>query len=206
MKRSVISRRAPHLVLPDMAPIAGTIFVLVCFFLLTASFRESPKGLVALERLPRSTGTLCLVEAPRVLVSLTPSGCFSFAASDTKLQFTVIKRVSKKYGIAFSAPQLLTLKSLPFLASNVERLPSILLSTNSIQSNTIPAAPNTLLDERQLMDCVKTAKANAYALLGSPVYFCLCIDAETDASKVMRLLGLLQTQGIHRFLLMTQAQ
>lgn len=203
-KAKSISRQNRGCPSPDMAPVAGVALSLLGLLLLTSSFRESPKGMVAVGELPHSSTISCMPDAPQVFISLDVKGHFSFAASDSTLQAAVLKDVSKKHGITFSDSQQTKLKTLPYLATTIEQLPANLAASNYTVSNIRVTPRRCLLDKSQLAECVKTAKLVAPLVLGRPVYFSLLINAETDMPKVGGLIDLLQAQGINRFSLQTQ--
>jgi hypothetical protein len=204
-KAKFISRQNRGCPLPDMAPVAGVALSLIGCLFLIASFRGPRKGVVALEELPYSTTIMCLRDvAHQVAIGLDNEGHLSFSTSEASLQATVIEQVSKRHKVIFTNSQLAKLKTLPFLATTVEQLPASLSLSAPATIDLTAIQLNYLLTETQLAECAKTAKLAAPSVLGSPVYFSLIINAETGTSKVMKLLALLQAQGVNRFTLQTR--
>ena len=200
-KAKSISRQNRGCPSPDLAPVAGVALSLLGLLLLTSSFREQRKGAVAVEELPHSSIIFCMPEAPQIFISLDVKGHLSFAASDSALQAATLEKVGKKHGIVFSDSQRAKLKTISYLATTIERIPTNLAVSNL----TVPEPSGSyLLDKVQLAECVKTAKLIAPSIIGRPIYFSLLINAKTDMSKVVALITLLQAQGINRFNLQTQ--
>lgn len=208
MRSRIIFRqwqRQPYL---DLTPLAGVLFLLVEFFLLTSYPREPSRGLVAIEKVPYAAGGSCFRLSPstQTVVSLTREGFVSFANSDTTLQSVAIRQVSGAYGVTFSTYQLAELRGLPFLATKIERLPLLLFTAASEPLGSKILKQNNDLSKKQVVDCVKAAKLLSHSLTNLPTALFLVIEAETDASKVMELLNLLQAKSINRFYLITQSR
>lgn len=186
-----------------MAPFAGMFFLLVCFFALTTRFKEPRMGNVALEKLPHYENSACLRENSEAVVGLDTAGHYSFSLSGPVFQAVTIQRVAASYGIAFSRSQRSNLNRLDYLDADVRELPAI-LDALAYQQLFRSKETRQLLPETQLVACVAEAKWVIQSLGHKPTYVSLLIHADTKASSVMRLIDVLQNQGINRFNLKLQ--
>ena len=203
-ERNDPGRKRRGISLPDMAPFAGLIFLLVCFYLLTTHFRHPVASNVRIESLPFSTTHACLPENNETIVSLTRENQLAFAVDSRKAQTLAIQKVAQRHKISFTTNQLKQLADLPFLATDVENLPRLLSLTSdpshrSHQSQALPP-----LSEQQLVECVASAKSTVQTLYHKPIYLSLRVDAEVTAGRVNRLLERLETSGFHHLRLHTQ--
>lgn len=194
-------RRRPCLHLPAMAPFASLLFIVGCFFLLTAAPKTPLNGLVRLEETPYRPCGGCLYgpDHAQLYVCLTSAGRLSFAVSEMNLQLASLAEVYQKYGIALSAKSVANLNALPFAATKRTSAAALLSSVESNQADTA-AYP---LTEAQLLDCVTSSRRLSPKLTGMPSGVYLVVNAQTKASRVLRLFQLLQQREITRFYLLT---
>jgi hypothetical protein len=78
-------------------------------------------------------------------------------------------------------------------------LPGLLTSSVTTHQALLSAQQKSTLNYSQLAECVAHTRTLAPVLTGYPSSFFLAINAETDASKVMHLISVLQDQGINHF-------
>ncbi len=198
------SQRSPYL---NLAPLAGVFFAISCLLLLIYFSSERRRGLTLLEQTPYYCPACFSVPSVASLaVGLAADGRTSFAAFNTELQIATLKSVSQQYGVSFSATGTNQLEKLPFLAVKMEQLPSLLTSSDSGVTALNLAGNYPALTDEQLVSCVMTAKRLAPVCTQQTAYIFLLTDARTNASKVMRLLHLLQNQGINHFYLLAHCQ
>jgi len=190
--------------LPDLAPFAGLIFLIVGFYALTSRFKGPELGVVPNDQLPYSVTHACIPENMEAVVSLGTTNQLSFAVTHPETQAAAIRQVASRHGITFTPAQSAELKTLSFLRTDVENLPK-LLSLPMYQRNR-PAELSKLspLSEQQLLECVVAAKTSAATLTHKPVYISFKVDSEVKTPQIERLIALLQTKGINRFNLQTQ--
>ena len=185
-----------------MAPFAGFIFLIVCFYAITTRFKAPLIGNVALEELPYCSGSGCMPDNTEAVIGLDTNGHYSFSVSGPLFQTTTIQEVAAAQGIAFPVLQLSKLNQIEYLDTDVRVLPAILERQSNNQSSLI--RKHHPLGEKQLLACLITSKKVIQAMVHKPSYVALLINSETSASKVMHLIDLLQTQGINRFNLKLQ--
>lgn len=189
--------------LPDMAPFAGVIFLLVCFFTLTTQFKEPRIGNVAIEKLPHSRIHPCMPENTESVIGLDTAGHYSFSVESPLFQTTTIQKVAAKQGIVFSKLQLSKLNQLDYLDISIQEL-SAILNKPSYEQEFHLVGKQPMLSEKEMLECLITSKRVVQSLAHKPIYVSLLINAETKCARVMQLFESLQGQGINRFNLKTQ--
>jgi biopolymer transport protein ExbD len=189
--------------LPDMAPFAGVIFLVVYFFALTTQFKEPRLGNVATEKLPYSKIHTCMPENTELVIGLDTAGHYSFSVAAPIFQTTTIQKVAAKQGIVFSESQLSNLNQLDYLDIPIHELPAILTKPRYKQESHM-AGKQPALSEREMLECLITSKRVVQSLAHKPSYVSLLIDGETSCARVMQLFDSLQGQGLNRFNLKTQ--
>src|SRR6476661_7293963 len=193
--------------LPDMAPFAGIVFTVACFYLGTSSFKTPAQALVKLEQQPSSTWVRHgkRGESPLVTIGLNQLNQVSFAA-DRAIQQVVIGQLMRQHGITLNAAQLSRLQDLPYLATDIQKLPKLLaLPGWQQQRQFLTGQPNSLT-EAQLVQRIATTLALMQSHSYGYLRINLSIDAQVPASLVLRITDLLQAQGINRFYLSSQGK
>ncbi len=186
-----------------MAPFAGVIFLIVCFYAINTRFKSSPIGNVALEELPYCSGSGCMPENAEAVIGLDTDGHYSFSVSGPIFQSITIQKVAANQSVIFSSLQRSKLNHIYYLDADIRALPAILEGQSSSQSSLLIRKQHPL-GEKQLLECLLISKKVIQTLVHKPSYVALLINAETSAPKVMHLIDLLQTQGINRFNLKLQ--
>ena len=207
LKNPALGRsRKQVLSLPDMAPFASVVFLMVCFYMLTGHFKTPEEGIVSNEDLPllRIACWRTPVNSEAV-ICLNSKNQFSFSSSPA-IQTDAIQKVALQHGIQLTPPQLARLKALPFLATTVENLPELLSLQDYQYRRAMELSKRKPLSEQQLIECMIAAKASAKELTHKPIYTCLKIGSEVKMLHAERLFDLLQAHDIHRFLLKTRYQ
>ncbi|MET4073746.1 hypothetical protein [Hymenobacter sp. UYCo722] len=189
--------------LPDMTPFAGVLFLMVCFYAISTQFKEPRIGNVALEELPYRSGSSCLHENAEAAIGLNTDGRYSFSLSGPMFQSITIQKVAATQGVTFSALQRSKLSQIDYLDVDIRVLPAV-LDRQSDKQFSLLSRKLYPLEEKQLVACLMTSKKVIQTLVHKNSYVSLLIHAETSASKVMYLIGLLQKQGINRYNLKLQ--
>ena len=189
--------------LPDMTPFASVLFLMVCFYAITTQFKAPRIGNVALEELPYRSGSSCLPENAEAIIGLNTNGRYSFSLSGPMFQSITIQKVAATQGITFSTLQRSKLSQIDYLDVDIRVLPAVLDRQSDKQFSLLSRKLHPL-GEKQLVACLMTSKKVIQTLVHKTSYVSLLIHAETSASKVMHLIGLLQKQGINRYNLKLQ--
>ena len=188
----------PH---PELGPWAGILFLL-CALLMTAAKLEY---LAPYVQLPMASTTSCFPERHSLILSIDSRNRFYIAASEEKLQTAIIQQVAQQNCIYFTPAQLKELRKMPFLSQNIRQLPTWLLASKverQLQPLGIPAVAN----EDQVSEFVAASTTVCEALYGKPIYFTLRADKSLTAVQVLKMVDLLQKQGINRFNLIAEKE
>lgn len=207
MRSKASFRQFRYLPYPDLTPLAGVFLALTYFLLLTCSSPEHKRGLVSLQETPYVIGNVCfnVHTTTETIISLAADGRVSFAVSDTALQAAVFRQVAKKHGVVFTSAQSNDLGTLPYLATAIDQLPIMSIHSLIAYQTQLLAQQRVALNSLQLAECAATTKLLAPLLTDYPTSFFLAISAEADISKVMKLIGTLQDQGINHFHLLAHS-
>lgn len=193
MRKSTSFYKSSHLTLFDLSPLASILLSLSFLSLLIYSPSEPRRGFTSIEETPYYCPSCFNVpNEASIVVGLATDGRTSFAAFNTELQIATLKSVSRQYRVGFSTAETNRMEKLPFLAVKLEQLPNILTNPDSGVTALNLAGNYPGLTDEQLISCVMTAKKLAPICTQQTAYVFLLIDARTNASKVMRLLHLLQ--------------
>ncbi len=193
---------------PDVAPFAGLLFLLIFPFILSGEMRWPATGVVTDEQLPSSHTECCSDRgAFGTVIGLNFAGQLSFAMpeSPSEWQSIVVARVAAHYGITFTAAQVAALKELPYLATSIQALPQMLALTASERKQRLQAGSFSVLTPAQFSECLTEAR-QLLKENNLPYYIGIKINADASMRQVFSLTDLLQSQGINRFLLITQSQ
>ncbi|WP_310395152.1 hypothetical protein [Hymenobacter sp.] len=107
------------------------------------------------------------------------------------------------YGVTFTPLQLEALATLPFLAAEVRQLPDFLTLPRYQRDKLLELGENNTLSKEQLAECINVAQDAAQDANQNFLFF-LKIDSEVGALQAMRLVELLQKQGVWHPILMIQ--
>lgn len=115
-------RPAAHAPSIDMTPMVDLAFLLVTFFMLTASFRMAepvvvdPPSSVSDKTLPENT----------VLISVDLDGRSFFGVGNAEARRNTLAKMSEKYKISFTEKQIQTFEGLPSFGVDIKNLPDYL--------------------------------------------------------------------------------
>jgi hypothetical protein len=197
--------------LPDMAPFAGVVFLLLLPYLLGRFQLKAPQaGLLIPDTEQAFSSTVCwrgdADGLDGVLICLNASNQLSFALPGygQEFQAAVINQVAVRHKVKLSLSQQCSLEALPFLATDVQQLPHLLTLTKPQSVATVLSGNFEPLSAKQLADCILATRVLALSSIGRPLQFYLKIGANVKAPQVWALTDLLQEQGINRFSMLTQ--
>ena len=119
----------------DMTPMVDLAFLLVTFFMLTASFRMAEPVVVDP---PSSIG---LVDLPdnHILVTIDEKGRSYFGISNTTAKMEALKEMAVKYKVGFSEQQIKKFSGLPSFGVDIKDLPAYINANEEERKNFRPA-------------------------------------------------------------------
>jgi biopolymer transport protein ExbD len=143
----------------DMTPMVDLAFLLVTFFMLTASFRMAEPVTVDP---PSSIGQVTLPDN-HIMVTIDPTGRTFFGISNTTAKMAALRQMGEKYGVKFSEMQIKKFSGLPSIGVDIKDLPRYIDATENDRTNFQPqkGIPNDSLKNPQLKDWISFAGKEA---------------------------------------------
>ena len=118
----------------DMTPMVDLAFLLVTFFMLTASFRMAEPVTVDP---PSSIGQITLPDN-HIMVTVDKDGRLFFGISNAAAKTAALRRMSDKYKVSFSEEQVKKFSGLPSIGVEVKDLPRYIDTPENQRSNFKP--------------------------------------------------------------------
>jgi biopolymer transport protein ExbD len=146
----------------DMTPMVDLAFLLVTFFMLTASFRMAEPVVVD----PPSSHSDKLLPENTILVTISSKGYPFFGISNAEAKMNALKHMSEKYGVKFTPDQLKKFGGLSSFGVDIKDLPEYLNLTEGARQK-FPkqtGVPNDSLKNPQLKDWILYAAQEANAV------------------------------------------
>ncbi|MBK9285743.1 MAG: biopolymer transporter ExbD [Sphingobacteriaceae bacterium] len=156
MSKKGSSGGAPSL---DMTPMVDLAFLLVTFFMLTASFRMAEPVVVDP---PSSIGTVTLPDN-HIMVSIDPEGRAFFGISNAAAKMNALQKMADKYKISFTPEQIKKFSGLPSFGVDIKDLPRYIDASEDERMKFQPqkGVPNDTLNNPQLKDWISAGGAEA---------------------------------------------
>jgi biopolymer transport protein ExbD len=104
----------------DMTPMVDLAFLLVTFFMLTASFRMAEPVMVDP---PSSIGNVDLPDN-HILVTIDPEGRAFFGISNSSAKMAALREMSAKYNVPFTEQQIIKFSGMPSFGVDIVDLPA----------------------------------------------------------------------------------
>lgn len=118
----------------DMTPMVDLAFLLVTFFMLTASFRMAEP--VAVDP-PSSIGQVTLPDN-HIMVTIDEKGRVFFGISNSTAKMAALKKMGEKYGVSFTDMQIKKFSGLPSFGVEIKDLPRYIDATEDERTNFQP--------------------------------------------------------------------
>ncbi|MBS1651260.1 MAG: biopolymer transporter ExbD [Bacteroidetes bacterium] len=143
----------------DMTPMVDLAFLLVTFFMLTASFRMAEPVTVDP---PSSIGQVTLPDN-HIMVTIDDIGRVFFGISNTTAKTEALREMGEKYGVKFTDQQIKKFSGLPSIGVDIKDLPRYIDASENERTNFKPqkGVPNDTLNNPQLKDWISFAGKNA---------------------------------------------
>lgn len=148
----------------DMTPMVDLAFLLVTFFMLTASFRMSEPVQVDP---PSSIGEVALPDN-HIMVTVDDRGRVYFGISNTTAKMNTLREMGAKYNVPFTEAQIKTFSGLPSFGVDIKDLPAYINTKEDDRKNFKPeqgrkmGVPlDTITPNNQLKDWIAIGGKNA---------------------------------------------
>lgn len=144
----------------DMTPMVDLAFLLVTFFMLTASFRMAEPVVVDP---PSSIGEVALPDN-HIIVTIDDKGRAFFGISNTTAKTNALREMAAKYNVAFTEQQIVKFGGLSSFGVDIKDLPRYLDANENDRKNFQPqkGVPlDTITPNNQLKDWIAIGGKNA---------------------------------------------
>lgn len=143
----------------DMTPMVDLAFLLVTFFMLTASFRSSEPVVVDA---PSSIGEVMLPDN-HIMVTIDKDGRSFFGISNSSAKMAALLEMGKKYNVNFSDMQVKKFSGLASFGVDIKDLPRYIDASEDERTKFRPqrGIPNDSLKDPQLKDWISFGGAEA---------------------------------------------
>jgi len=115
----------------DMTPMVDLAFLLVTFFMLTASFRMAEPVVVDP---PSSIGKVDLPDN-HILVTIDDKGRAFFGISNSTAKMAALREMAKRYKVAFTEEQIVKFSGLPSFGVDLKDLPAYIDAKEEARTN-----------------------------------------------------------------------
>jgi biopolymer transport protein ExbD len=216
MSKIKVAKSAPSL---DMTPMVDLAFLLVTFFMLTASFRMAepvvvdPPASHAEKTLPDNT----------ILVSIDGIGRPFFGVSNAEAKVATLMKMSDKYKVKFTEAQVKKFGGMSSFGVDIKDLPRYIDASENERLKFQPqkGVPNDSLKNPQLSDWVRyaaqetngiyirerdKAKEAGKDFVGEKVRYAIKADAKSKYMYVKEVLKTFTDMKIYRFNLITSLE
>jgi biopolymer transport protein ExbD len=159
MPKIKIAKGSPSI---DMTPMVDLAFLLVTFFMLTASFRMAEPVVVD----PPSSVSDKLLPENTIMVTVDNIGRPFFGISNAEAKMNALTKMADKYKVKFNADQLKRFGGLSSFGVDIKDLPRYLDATEGERLKFQPqkGIPNDSLNNPQLKDWILYAAQEANAV------------------------------------------
>jgi biopolymer transport protein ExbD len=144
----------------DMTPMVDLAFLLVTFFMLTASFRMAEPVVVDP---PSSIGQVDLPDN-HILVTIDDKGRAFFGISNSTAKMAALREMAAKYKVPFTEEQIVKFSGLPSFGVDIKDLPRYIDAKDEERKNFQPqkGVPlDTITPNNQLRDWISIGGKNA---------------------------------------------
>lgn len=202
----------------DMTPMVDLAFLLVTFFMLTASFRMAEPVVVDT---PSSIGEVLLPEN-HIMVTIDNKGRPFFGISNPAAKMAALREMGKKYNVSFTEEQIKKFSGLPSFGVDIKDLPKYINSSENERTKfKQPGVPNDTIKNPQLKDWIsiggveavkiyneakkKAEESNQELKAEKPRYAIKC-DAKTPYILVKDVIKAFTDLKIYQFNLITSLE
>lgn len=170
----------------DMTPMVDLAFLLVTFFMLTASFRMAEPVTVDP---PSSIGEVDLPDN-HIMVTVDDKGHAYFGISNTTAKMNALREMAAKYQVAFSEEQIVKFSGLPSFGVDIRDLPAYINAKDEQRQNfkaggdrKIGVPLDTITPNNQLKDWIAIGGKNAVQVYNDAKEKAAAANQEFKAEK-----------------------
>jgi biopolymer transport protein ExbD len=195
MPKVKVKRTNPSL---DMTPMVDLFFLLVTFFMLTATAREEE---VVVVDTPSSVSQLKLPDTNVITLTVDRDSRVFFGVDGQQTKEALLEKIAGKYGVGFTEEEKRTFSLISNFGMPVNQLKSFLAMESSARKNV--HQPGIPIDSahNELGDWVLQTR-----LTNPKVVIAIKGDNDADYATVQRVIDILQDRKVNRFNLITDME
>lgn len=183
----------------DMTAMCDVAFLLLTFFILTATARQ-PEPLPV--DTPSSTVQTKLPESDLATITIGDGKVF-FGVSGQNVRIRTLEMMSEKYGVTFTDQEKQRFSLMESFGVPIESLNSIIAMSSSERNEANqPGIPKDSLNN-QLEDWVRNARLATIEVADKELNIAIKGDAKEEYPDIKRIMDILQSQKINSFNLIT---
>ena len=183
----------------DMTAMCDVAFLLLTFFILTATARQ-PEPLPV--DTPSSTVQTKLPESELAMITIGKGKVF-FGVSGQSVRIRTLEMMSEKYGVTFTNEEKQRFSLMESFGVPIESLNSIIAMTGTERNEANqPGIPKDSLNN-QLGEWVKNARLATIEIADKELNIAIKGDAQEEYPDIKRIMDILQSQKINSFNLVT---
>lgn len=185
----------------DMTAMCDVSFLLLTFFILTATARE-PEPLQV--DTPASVVSMPVPESNLGTLTVGDNGKIFFGVVGQRVRERMLERISEKYSVGFSAEERQTFSNLESFGTPIGGLKQ-LLAMESGARNKPGAQPGIPADsaDNQLKEWILAARYATKELNNADMRIAIKGDAKEQYPSIKKIIDVLQDQKINKFSLVT---
>ena len=215
MSKIKMAKGSPSL---DMTPMVDLAFLLVTFFMLTASFRMAEPVVVD----PPASHSDKTLPDNTILVTVDGLGRPFFGVSNAEAKVATLNKMAGKYKVAFSEAQIKKFGGMSSFGVDIKDLPKYIDATEGERQRfKTQGVPNDSLKNPQLSDWIRfaaqetngiyirerdKAKAAGKDFVGEKVRYAIKADANAKYISVKQVIKSFTDMKIYRFNLITSLE
>jgi biopolymer transport protein ExbD len=186
-----------------MTPMVDLAFLLVTFFMLTATPTEETAVVVDT---PSSVSDRRLPDKGVLTLTIDKDKRVFFSTESQQVKIKALEQVGAKYGVSFDDRQKKQFALLPDFGVPAQQLPSF-LNMRGDQRKQVrqPGIPTDSLNN-QLIEWVMAARSANINVFGTAPYIAIKGDGTADVPTVKNVIKILQEKNMNRFYLITDLE
>jgi len=185
----------------DMTAMCDVSFLLLTFFILTATARQ-PEPLPV--DMPASTVQIKVPDTNLGTVTVGGGGKVFFGVTGPNIRINMLNRVSEKYGITFTDEEKQRFSLIDGFGVPISRLKDLIAMDNTqrIAKGVQPGIPADSTDN-QLKEWIYAARMATAEVNDEQMRIAIKGDADEDYPAIKKVIDILQEQSLNKFSLIT---
>lgn len=195
----------PHRLSPslDMTPMVDLAFLLVTFFMLTATPTEDTAVVIDT---PSSTSDRKLPDKGVLTLAIDKDKRVFLSTESQQVKMKALEQVGAKYGVSFSERQKKQFALLPDFGLPVQQLGAYLDLQSADRKQVKQSGIPTDSLNNQLAEWVLATRSANINVLGQAPYIAIKGDGTADVPTVKNVIKILQEKNLNRFYLITDLE